>query len=63
MEMDLRNPFVKILTTKIIKTVMRASVKLSRVGFATLFPIFPMATGMSVSPMVVITEPVTMAGK
>ena len=61
--MDLRNPFVKILTTKIMKTVMRASNKLSKDGFAMLFPIFPMATGMSVSPMVVITEPVTMAGK
>ena len=40
MEMDLRNPFVKISTTKNNKTVMRASVKLSRVDSTCYFPYF-----------------------
>ena len=40
-----------------------AKAKLCPVGFSTLFPIFPMATGIKVKPIVVMTDPVTIAGK
>ena len=63
MAMDLRKPFAKIFTRSIIKIVTAANNKLWAVGFSLLFPILPMATGMSVNPMVVITDPVTIAGK
>ena len=33
------------------------------VGLGVFPPIFPIATGMRVNPMVVMTEPVTIAGK
>ena len=62
-EMDFTNPFVKMLMSKIMATVMSDKVRLPAVGSGTLPPIFPIATGMSVKPIVVITEPVTMAGK
>ena len=62
-EIDLINPLVKILTKRIMRTVIIAKAKLCPVGFSTLFPIFPMATGIKVNPIVVITEPVTIAGK
>ena len=62
-EMDLINPLVKMLIKRIIKTVIAASKRLWPVGSGTLFPIFPIATGIKVSPIVVITDPVTIEGK
>ena len=63
MEMDFRKPFAKIFTNSIIKIVTTANSKLCAVGFSLLFPILPIATGISVKPIVVITEPVTIGGK
>ena len=61
-EIDLINPFVKILTKRMIRMVIVANAKLCPVGFSTLFPIFPIATGIKVNPIVVMTEPVTIEG-
>ena len=56
-------PFAKILTSKIMRTVMSDKAKLCGVGSEVFPPIFRIATGMSDNPMVVMTDPVTMAGK
>ena len=63
MEIDLINPFVKILIKRIITTVIAAKSKLCPVGSGTLFPMFPIATGIKVKPIVVMTDPVTIEGK
>ena len=62
-EIDLINPFVKILIKRIITTVIVANNKLCEVGSGELFPILPIATGINVKPIVVITDPVTIDGK
>ena len=61
-EMDLIKPLVKMLIKRIINTVTAARIRLWAVGLSTLFPILPMATGIKVNPMVVMTEPVTTDG-
>jgi len=49
--------------TKIIKMVKTASMTLDSCGLGTLLPMFPIATGTKVRPIVVITLPVTSGGK
>ena len=56
------NPVVKILIKRIITIVETAKIKLWIVGLSTLFPILPIATGIRLKPIVVITEPVTIGG-
>ncbi len=60
-EMDFTNPFVKMLISVNGNCNERQGQATSR-RIRTLPPYFH-ATGMSVKPIVVITEPVTMAGK
>jgi len=47
----------------VIRIVTAAKITLESSGFAKLFPMLPMATGISVRPIVVMTLPVTSGGK
>ena len=60
---DFKKPLAKILTAKTIAMVIKAKIIDCAVGESMLSPIFPIATGIKVKPMVVITEPVTTGGK
>src|SRR5699024_12452931 len=62
-EIDFKKPLAKILTDKTIAMVIKAKIIDCAVGELMLSPIFPIATGIKVKPMVVITEPVTTGGK
>ena len=46
-----------------MRIVITAKIKLCTVGLAALFPMFPIATGIKVKPIVVMTDPVTIDGK
>ncbi len=57
-ENDLKKPFVKMLMTKIMATCDEDKIRLP-VGSGTLSPVISDSDRISVKPIVVITEPVT----
>ena len=62
-EIDFKKPFAKILINKTTPIVTSDKVKDCKLGSFALSPIFPIATGINVKPIVVITDPVTIGGK
>ena len=62
-EIERMKPFVKMFIKRITTIVKIARIKLELIGFGTLLPILPIATGIRLRPIVVITEPVTIGGK